>query len=72
MSHTAWMHRPREQALHDQQLVYLAVREKPGSRSNELAALTGLSHRRVIRALPALEGDGVIERNGRNWYPTSS
>ena len=53
-------------------LALALIQGEPGITIPELATRMGVKHNRLYRALPKLEDEGKVSKQGRGWHPTDS
>ena len=48
------------------------MREQPGITIPEIAEKMGIQQNYLYRVLPGLAQDGMVEKQGRGWYPKTA
>ena len=63
--------RPRGSGTRGNQALEI-VREQPGITIPEIAEKMGIQQNYLYRVLPGLAQDGMVEKQGRGWYPKTA
>ena len=63
--------RPRGSGTRGNQALDI-VREQPGITIPEIAEKMGIQQNYLYRVLPGLAQDGMVEKQGRGWYPKTA